>query len=1331
MSSPRAAGRLLAALAALLISSASYAQENIDPTLKALLLKGTGSGGFRPAGLMADTPAPRVNLMVRLVPGGDAQGLRARFPDAVFYGPVGGILTGEVPLSDIARLAADPAVSAAEGARQLQLTLDVVRSSINSGGIWYGALDGSSVDFGTNLGSGVVVGFVDSGIDYNHADFYTEGSPNKTRILSIWDQTDAGGPNPSGFAYGSEWTRTQIDNEIDGSPAGIVRQTDTVGHGTHVAGIAVGDGTAGASGLAGLAPKADIIMVKSNLQNSKVIDGMSYIVAKAAAAGKRAVINLSLGGHYGPHDGTSTFETGVAAIAASTPVVVAMGNEEDDEVHATSVVALSGTSVFTVASDAGVTSLEVDFWVPSGDIYSAVISTSPTGTQTAACLPGLDCTGMTIAGHTIDVYNSPSGHPSGDRQITVDVAKGGGFTALTWRISLTRQANSGTGRVDGYITTSYSSFTTLVDYSGTVAAPATANNVIAVGSYCSRNTWKAFDSSNWTDTDCILAGKLGNISYFSNRGPTRDGRQKPDVAAPGQRIASSLSADQSPAAAANVKTPDGKHKFSNGTSMAAPVIAGAVARTLEKQTGITAAQIRSNIQATARSDAKVTSWGAVPNPVFGYGKARILGCGNEFSVGPATASPAVLGTSSISWTWANLAGATSYNVYYATSPATLITSVASPALVQTSLAANTTMTIRVTGVNDCGEGPGQDSYSTSTLASPLASFASSAHISSITATWTSVPSGSGYLLQASTAPNHSGTVFSSATSVSSSGGLSLTGLVAFTTYYVRAGTLNRSSGPHFSPTQQVFTNTQLSQPGAGPYTVLGISSITASWTLNGNSPGLEYIAQASTASNFSGTLLSSQTWNLSATFTGLSINSTYYFQVRPTTGPFGSLGSTATLAGIPGDAGVPFTAVYQTSVAVAWTAGSNPAGTRYRAELAATPDFLISPVSSSTYNTSAVFTGLNAHTVYYLRVAALNRNSIPTPYTGTLSSSTLTNAPGTAVPVFNFVGPSSASLNWTALPLVPQANTCTRYVLEASTASNFTGRMLAAYSANNNSSSLVVTSLVQDSTYYFRVGALNSLGAPVYTALGSTKTIGALISSSTVVSGETLVVSVTPSVPELSAVRVEAPPGSFPEGTQLSINATLLGGLPAPDTNQGRVAPLGGAAGVDISAEGLQPQRPVTVRFTYVPGALGGVDPRRLVVGRYTASGWTLLPTTLDPSANTITALTTHFSVFAPLVVTAGTTLDSVQMFPIPWKPGSNDSEFDAQGISLTNLPDGAEVRIFTILGEEVERLSAGPSGMVLWDGKNSHGRRVGSGTYLVVVSGAGARRVLRAAVVR
>ena len=84
----------------------------------------------------------------------------------------------------------------------------------------------------------------------------------------------------------------------------------------------------------GMAPSADIVFVRTTFDTSDVIDGVNYIVAKAAAAGKRAVINLSLATQSGPHDGTSAFEAALGAIAANTPVVVAMGNDGADRPHA-------------------------------------------------------------------------------------------------------------------------------------------------------------------------------------------------------------------------------------------------------------------------------------------------------------------------------------------------------------------------------------------------------------------------------------------------------------------------------------------------------------------------------------------------------------------------------------------------------------------------------------------------------------------------------------------------------------------------------------------------------------------------------------------------------------------------------------------------------------------------------------------------------------------------------------------------------------------------------------------------------------------------------------
>ncbi|MDE2293535.1 MAG: S8 family serine peptidase [Elusimicrobia bacterium] len=1227
--------------------------------------------------------------------------------------------------------------------------MDVVRSSAaTAGGAWLGVLDSAASDIGVLRGTGVVVGFVDSGIDVHHADFYTEGTPNRTRILALWDQTDAAGPAPAGgyTMGGTEWTQSQLDAEINGSP-GTVREKDTLGHGTHVAGIAAGDGSSAGGGVAagtfaGIASDADIVMVKSDLSDTGILEGVQYIVAKAKAAGERAVINLSIGTQYGPHDGTSTLETGIDAVAASTPVVVAMGNEQQNSVHASATIPASGSQAFDLSvatGSAGTDTLEADFWGnTAGDYYTVVVGDDQTGT-TVNCAPGLDCT-LSLSAVTVTVYNKAGSHPNGDREMLVNLFKSGGLPVSNWVVTLQRDANGGSGRVDGWVDTDLGSFTSQVDNTMTAASPATAKDVVAVGSYCSKNEWKASDFGTYVDVDCTTSGwptpatdpKLGDISDFSNEGPTRDGRQKPDLAGPGQRVAAALSADQSPAESATTTTPDGKHKLLDGTSMATPVVSGAVARDLEISPALSASDERAALRAAARSDTKVSLHGAAPNSLFGYGKLDVKTCGAALAVAPSAASALTLGTSSISWTWNALSGATSYRVYYATSPSVLLASPASPAFVQTGLPADYGMALRVTGVNACGEGPAAVSASTATLSAAVPSFTAAPFVSSVTVTWTPQPASSGTLVQASVSAAFTGTVYSSRTTNAALGSLTVGGLTGYTSYYLRVGTLNLKGGPNFLGGTQVFTNTSVQNPGLGAFGDVTASQASASWTLNGNVPGLLYTAYASTASDFTGTELSSATYGLGALFTGLSANVTYYFRVQPQGGPGTILGSTVTLAAAPTAAAVPFPSVYQSSVSAAWTAGPNPAGTRYRAELAADQAFSIGLNSSTTFGTSALFSGLAKNTSYYLRVTALNWGGAPSAYSASAGTSTLTSEAAAGSPVFGFVGASSASVSWVALPIVPLQLACEAYLVQASTRSDFSAPAAQVRTANT-ASGATLAGLLQDSTYYFRVATLNWDGAPVFTVLGSTHTEGILESSGTV-SGDGSYVSVPfdPGVPQLSSVLVKAPAGTFPAGTAVSVVATLLDGFPPPSSNEGTLTALGPKAAVEVSAQGLQPDGPVTLTFQYVASQLPtGADVLRLVVARYADGNWTMLPTTVDPSAQTITAQTTHFSLFAPFLVSQSSSLDAVQVFPIPWMPGSGDKRFDGSGVSFTSLPDGAEIRIFTILGEQVADLRAGTNGTTLWDGNNSSGRRVGSGTYIVVLSGAGKRRVLRVAVVR
>jgi hypothetical protein len=146
-----------------------------------------------------------------------------------------------------------------------------------------------------------------------------------------------------------------------------------------------------------------------------------------------------------------------------------------------------------------------------------------------------------------------------------------------------------------------------------------------------------------------------------------------------------------------------------------------------------------------------------------------------------------------------------------------------------------------------------------------------------------------------------------------------------------------------------------------------------------------------------------------------------------------------------------------------------------------------------------------------------------------------------------------------------------------------------------------------------------------------------------------------------------------------------------------------------------------------------GADPRRLSIARYVPAEdkWSLLPTTVDTGSRILRAQTLHFSLFAPFLVSPGSDLSSVQAYPVPWEPGSGDASFDAPYLTFSGLPSDGGLRLFTLQGEQIWEASASLTGIVLWDGRNSHGGRVASGTYLAIVSGRGAKLVRRVVLIR
>ncbi|NNF07173.1 MAG: S8 family serine peptidase, partial [Candidatus Eisenbacteria bacterium] len=185
-------------------------------------------------------------------------------------------------------------------------------------------------DWTGHTGEGVVIGIIDSGIDTTHPDF--QNPDGSTRIAYYWAQGDDFGPPPS-IGYGSEWDAAAIN-------ASAVTKPDDIGHGTHVAGIAAGNGRATGGGedpyrFPGLAPEATIIMVATDFREDHLVDAIDYIFDKALAMGFPAVVNMSLGTQAGPHDGTAAVDQAIDALSGSGKMVVAAaGNEGNDRIHA-------------------------------------------------------------------------------------------------------------------------------------------------------------------------------------------------------------------------------------------------------------------------------------------------------------------------------------------------------------------------------------------------------------------------------------------------------------------------------------------------------------------------------------------------------------------------------------------------------------------------------------------------------------------------------------------------------------------------------------------------------------------------------------------------------------------------------------------------------------------------------------------------------------------------------------------------------------------------------------------------------------------------------------
>ncbi|RAM48310.1 MAG: peptidase S8 [Hapalosiphonaceae cyanobacterium JJU2] len=500
----------------------------------------------------------------------------------------GTVRTAYLPIDSLGDLSEESAVQRIKPSRKLKLRLDEAQKKVN--------LPEFKNKNGLT-GKGVVIGVIDSGIDPKHPAF-------AGRILRIWDQT-LPGPGVKEGGYGAELTGTQL----------TISQ-DTDGHGTHVAGIASGlDSTYG-----GVAPEAELVVVKTDLQDAHIADGVRYVFRVASEMGLPAVVNLSLGGHADAHDGSDSLSKIIDAESGPGRIVCcAAGNEGNDNIHGQTIVnsKRSGTMRFSVPQNQ-VGIVWLNGWY-SRDGQLEISLRSPNGFVTPfqpIIVDGNPSKQYNLLDARVEIVTPGPDPANGDYNFFVQI-RGGGNSRFSqpvpggvWQLRV-RNTSGNDVRLDVWtLDDAASVFFTGKSISDTmkIGAPGAASSAVTVASYTSKVQYKDIDNNVRQ-----VGLELDDISDFSSEGPLRNDALKPDVAAPGAMIVSALSSNANFDRAMMVNS---KFVVSGGTSMATPFVSGLVALLLQRDPNLTPESVKDLL----RQNSSIPGEGVGTfDPKWGYG----------------------------------------------------------------------------------------------------------------------------------------------------------------------------------------------------------------------------------------------------------------------------------------------------------------------------------------------------------------------------------------------------------------------------------------------------------------------------------------------------------------------------------------------------------------------------------------------------------------------------------------------------------------------------------------------------------------------------------------
>lgn len=401
-------------------------------------------------------------------------------------------------------------------------------------------------------GRGVLLGIIDSGINYIHPDFRNEDGT--TRITYLWDQTIKGDP-PIGFSIGTQYTQEQI-NEALMQPTleetlELVPSVDETGHGTAVAGVAGGNGMASANREVGVAPGAEFIVVKVGVEQEDsfprtldVMRAIKYIIEKAIETNKPVAINIGLGMVQGGHDGRTLLEIFIDQMAArwKCNIIVGTGNQGNQATHTQGIMAMGEEREVQFVIDQNQYFYAFTLWKGFIDTFEIKL-TAPSGEETDRISVVSNNVLYAVGRTNVFINFSQPSNINADEQILVYMeTQDGSIDPGIWTLTIYGvSVISGEYYIWGAtkeVTGGENVFLQPISAT-TLTIPSTSNSTISVGAF-----------NPFTN----------QIAASSGRGFTRDGRVKPGLAAPGVQI---ITADNK-----------GGYSPATGTSIASAFVAG-------------------------------------------------------------------------------------------------------------------------------------------------------------------------------------------------------------------------------------------------------------------------------------------------------------------------------------------------------------------------------------------------------------------------------------------------------------------------------------------------------------------------------------------------------------------------------------------------------------------------------------------------------------------------------------------------------------------------------------------------------------------------------------